>query len=288
MVGSFPSSLRQPQLLPGEKHVAFVIRHHSDEWKNFSNRMQLHSRLTATTRRRIESGDVPEDLDASLHDELHAFINLRLPYHWRTVKSLADLRQELTGPMAQVCDYGFQLTQIITPYERAPSDNVQSQTQSDNFRSIEALGAELALIETGLTRKLGLAQHLPRVKGELLWIIAGGTHFDAMHVILAMKRVISAFRSDPRLAFYSDDAYSFIYRTSALWELHEDGQDFGTDWSQAAHLLEAAGYRCSQAPDQFGSLSELEPLYGGEEPGSRIRPAARRRGLFARIFGRGQ
>jgi hypothetical protein len=290
MVTPFPGSLRPPRPEPGEGMLGFVIRHHRDEWANFVEAETREGTTTPSQLSAVANGAVdPNELATTLRERLSEFMNMRLPSHWRTTKCLAELREHLQEPLSQIVDYGFELTQILSPRERLPSTDARSRTRSEQLATLEALGAEIVLVETGLAGEIGLAQHLMRVKGHILWLVAGATHFLAPLAALTLKQAIGQFRSQPQLALYTDGAYSFLYRTSALNHLVDDGALLTNDVNHHARLLQAAGFRCGRAPSLDYVLSHLEPLYGGEVAAyeTRERPSAPSRpGLFRRLLGR--
>jgi hypothetical protein len=270
--------------------LGFVIRHHGNEWVNFVESETRPGTTTRSVLSAIANGSInPNELDSTLRGRLSDFMNMRLPSHWRTTKCLAELRAHLQAPSSQLIDYGFKLTQVLSPHERLPSTDARSRTQPDQLAILEALGAELVLVETGLAREIGLAHHLIRVEGEILWVVAGATYFSPMLAALTLKRLVASFVNEPRFALYSDGAYSFLYRTSALNQLVDDGASLTNDINQHARLLQAAGFRCGTAPNRDHVLGHLEPLFGGEAEAyeNEKRPSRSSQGGFLRrLLGR--
>jgi hypothetical protein len=96
--------------------------------------------------------------------------------------------------------------------------------------------------------------------------------------MMALIRVLNAFKESRKLALYSDSHYCMIYRTAALRALMSSGHTLSAELRDNARMLQQAGFELAADDDPGFSLAELELVYGGQgRSATGSRPTAGRR-----------
>lgn len=259
IVSGFPARLKQPKPLPDETIVHFVIRNDPEGWRNFVGGLEYNFDIPKKVRQRLISGRFSNSdlgsLGPKVEGLLEEFTNDRLPYHARTLKCLATLQRRLNNPM-----YGFSLNVVLYPRERKLYDPDEERTVE---QFVSKFGVNVLWTKPNDPRNNDLAIFLPLVHSDFLWQVPGGTRFTTGLVIENLRRVFRYFAVSSERAFYTDNADSVIYRTTALHELARRGKDLSANSREMARMLQEAGYECVVDNDPHSILCELETEYGG-------------------------
>jgi hypothetical protein len=246
----FPTYIRRPKPLPGETLGQLVIRNHPQEWRNFVDRLANEKGLSSSTCSRLLDGQL-DTQDLRVRHEIEQFMNYRLPGHLRTLKSLADLREQLKkSPI-------LNLLEIIWPMQPDPDGNIRHREQA------ERLGVTVIPAPVG-PRELDLSTLLPHINGDFMWLVPGGTKFFAMLVAMSLARTIPHLAESEKRAFYGDGGGSFIYKVAVLRELLRRGQPLPANSCEMARVFHENGFELASNKNEI--LCELEKEYGGRDP----------------------
>jgi hypothetical protein len=277
LVTGFPAGLRQPKPLPGENLFQLVIRNHPREWRNCVERLTSDFGVSSDQAGALLKGQLEVIQDAKVRNQIERFMNSRLPSHSRTFRCLKKLRDDLQSePYLSTSNY--EIIEILWPRQRDPSGD---QTVE---KLAAGLGVNVIPTPTDGSLQLNLADFLPHIHGQFLWLVPGGTKFMSAITALQLDRVMRYFQQMPRGAMYLDSAFSIIYRTSALSDLVGRGQYLSPESREMARNLDLAGYKFAADDDPEDALCELEPEYGG--PRRKIQTVTESRSpWWKRIFG---
>ncbi len=253
-----PAFIHGPVLREGESRLQFLVRHHPQEWDNFV--AYIRKELGVSTRicdqlRTLNTQNVDDPIVIS---QCEQWVNHRLPCHYRTLKSLSDLRELMRDTTLNWS--GMELTQILCPRERNPTGDSSAE------RMFSEMGAEVMSLDAGSNREMDYAEILPRVKGRYLWLVPGGSRFMAPLVAMSLQRVFSQMESDSSMAVYFDGSYSLIYRVSALKEATAKAGSMRLNQENTTRILQQASYSCCGDHDPDCALCEIEAIYGGNYP----------------------
>ncbi len=253
--GGFPPELRVPKPLPGESLAQLVIRNHPQEWRNCVERLGNDFGVSEAVCARLLRGEVSAVSDEAAQDQIEGFMNFRLPSHGRTLQGLAELREALRAPRLGKF-VQIELTEIIWPWQGPPRD-----PRAESLA--ESLGVIVVDFDTAEAGPIDLESLLDHVHGDFLWVLPGGTRVWGAMAVMALTRVLRTFQERPKMALYSDQHYSQIYRTEALRALLKAGKALSADARENGRLLQEADFGIAADDERMHALAELEPLYGG-------------------------
>jgi hypothetical protein len=257
IVSGFPPELRSPRPLPGETMAELVIRNHRQEWLNLADRLRREFHVSEDVYSRLRAAQWHTAADPAVRREIEWWMNMRLPTHGRTLRGLAELRDDMRGPMGQI--WQLELVDIIWPRQNDPSGNTDAEQLAESLGVIYAGAPQAGPLDIGSL--------LRYVHGDYLWILPGGTLLSPV-TTMALLRVLRAFHDNGQLALYYDRGHSMIYRTAALQALLSASRTLSADLRENARMLQEAGFELAANDDPRVSLVELEPLYGGEGRGA--------------------
>ena len=212
--------------------------------------------------------------DPIIMSKVEGWANHRLPTHYRTLKSLSDLRKMLQEKLSEIMS--FDLVQILWPREKNPSGDTTAEKMASE------MGAEIISLNTGIRREMDLSHFLPRVKGRYLWVLPGGSCFMAPLVGMSLHRVLNHMEQNRQIALYSDGSYSFICRVSALTQTANRRGSLPPDLRELGKVLHEDGFSFFGDSDPGSALCEIEQIYGGNYPFPRLAKTP----WLRRIFGR--
>ena len=282
VVTGFPRELRQPKPLPGETPEQLVIRNHSDEWRNFVDTMHYQFNITKAVCDKLLRGDLSDVVDSTLKNEIHTFVNFRIPNHGRTLRGLSEVRRLARETLEEMSS--FELTEIIWPKEKDATGNLSDHELA------EQVGAKVIPTIASNDKKLDLTFLVQQIKGDFLWLIPGGTRIWIPEVIMQLTRIFDFLTSSPRYALYFDGTYSTIYRVSALKHLISHGKKLSADLRENGSMIHNAGYEITTDDSSSASLCHLEEFYGGRkisyEELDEFFGSKKSKTLMARLFGK--
>ena len=258
IVAGFPPGLHPPKPLPGETLAQLVIRNHPQEWRNCVERLKKDFHIQEEVCLRLRGGGMSAALDPATQREIERFMNLRLPSHGRTLQGLVDVRKQMLEPGGLSQLWQLDLCEIIWPRQKDPSGDAKAE------RFAESLGVIVLSIDAGKAGPLDLGALLEHVHGDYLWILPGGSRLSGPMTIMALIRVLRGFQEKPKLALYSDQCYSMIYRTAALRTLMAAGNTLSAELRDNARMLQDAGFELAADNDPIHGLVDVESLYGGQ------------------------
>jgi hypothetical protein len=254
VVAGFAAQLRQPKPLPGETLAQLVIRNHPQEWGNCVERIGSKFNLPKQTINHLRAARL-DVTDKGVQHEIEVFVNRRIPTYWRTLESLAKLRQSMADAPARQVDLVEILWPRLGPLEGSPVEKLA-----------EGMGATILPQPASGPSELDLAHLLPHLHSDFVWLVPGGTYFHAELTFMQLGRVLLHLNGSPRLALYSDNASSAIYRTAPLRKLAAPGHPLPANPREVGRLLQEAGYELAGDHDPACTLCKLEREYGGSSP----------------------
>jgi hypothetical protein len=125
------------------------------------------------------------------------------------------------------------------------------------------MGVSLLPMPAGPSRELDMASLIPKVSGQFLWLVPGGTIVDSVLAAISLRRVIGYMAEDPNRSFYSDGSMCFIYRVEALRALLHSGHKLPANTGEMARVMQQAGYELAADSAPEGALCRLEEIFGG-------------------------
>lgn len=274
LVTGFPPGLTPPEPLPGETLLQLVVRNHPLEWRNCVDRLLSKHQVALEEAAALRDCRFDLIVDPVIRSEIERFMNQRLPTHGRTIGSLKQL-QGLLGELPLAPMYSFELLEILWPRRSGPDDDRAPAGAA------ELLGAKVIEVPSAAPPQLNPVDFLAHVRGELLWLVPGGTRLMPALVTLGLERVVRHFRETPRFGMYMDSAASILFRTSALAAVAARGLPGSAESREMARSLQAAGYTFAADDNPDAALCDWEPEYGGprrklQAPGGAGRPWWRR------------
>ncbi len=255
IVTGFPAGLRQPKPQPGETLVQLVIRNHAQEWRACVERLAKDLHVPEEVCARLREGDTTGVVDPAAWPEIEQFMNQRLPSHGRTLQGLADLRKRMLESGGLSLPWRLELSEIIWPRQRNPTGDRSAEMFA------ESLGAVVVSVDSEKPGPLDLGSLLQHIHGDYIWILPGGSRLSGPRVSMALTRVIRGFQERPKVALYSDQCYSMVYRTAALRALIANGKTLSAELRDNAVMLQQAGFELAADSDSIHSLVEIEPVY---------------------------
>jgi len=296
LVTGMPLFVHGPQLQKGETELQFLVRHYQVEWENCITDLSEIRGVSEKVCAQLRALNLRDIDDPAARTKVVEWVNWRLPTVHRTLTSLCDLRdlqnyEEVKRKFKEVGGYslsrqdheeridflGFELIQILWPQEKRPnSDKSREKVE----KTATSMGIEVIPLETDISKELNLAEVLPRVKGNLLWLVPGGSKVLWGAVEMGLKRVLDQFRDKPSMAAYFDGSYSLVYRVSALREIARKIGFISPNQQEVGSMLREAGYSLSGDRDPTMALCKIEQIYGGNDPV----PRHQKTGWFRRIF----
>ena len=285
LVTAFPPDLRSPKPLPGENIFQLVIRNHKQQWQKCIERLKKDFNLNEEMCSRLQKGEQFEFLDFDVKNVVDRFMNLRLPTPVRTLRGLAEIRDELLKPAGFREDWNLQITDILWPRWKNP--NIDKQTENIAL----SYGVTIVGVAVENSNSISIGSFVNQIHGEYLWKLPGGTRLSGTITEMALYRVLLLFKKNPKLAFYSDQCYCLIYRTSALRALIASGKILSSDDRENARMIEEAGYDLAADNNPILSLVKLESIYGGKydsnmiKTGKSVSKLGGKTSWWQRIFG---
>ena len=252
IVFGFPPCLKKAQPLQGESIAKFVIRHHKNQWKNFTESMTEKLNLNNIERTILLNEDTNIQNEA-LQDEIMRFMNMRLPTHFRTIKDLAVIKKRVNRSDRAIGMIApFQIGKIWFPKPR-----IDSQTK----RLIEDLGVDVVNLGAEGTT-IDICHLSSEIGSDFIWFVPGGTRVS-FTTTLKLQRIIQSFEENAKYALYSDNHYSLIYRCSAINEASKKGYRMTGQTDNDGAIFKKMGYQPIVDHESEQALCELERIYGG-------------------------
>lgn len=272
LILGFPPSISWSPMGP-KGALEFVVNHYPGAWDDFCERMKNDFNVSEKDYESLNALNVDNITDKYLNNKMEIFVNTYTPSHYRTLKGISDTRDYFK-------QYFKKLSvdvQIIFPMAGIPNNNQIVKQMADEF------GVEL--INLGNSGVMDIKSFFPRIRGDYLWFVPGGSEIIELSVKFELPMLIHNMDNDPSIGMAHDGQYSVIFRVSALKKLASETGSIPTDTREIGIALERLGYH-GQIKGGF-PFCRYDDIFGGEPLfGGRPSPKTGKKSFFKKLFGR--
>jgi hypothetical protein len=219
------------------------------EWREFVEELERNFTISVHDRNALEALFVSGIGDDRLYRAIEAWKDDHIPTFARTFEQIASLRTRLRDQGSTI-----DIIQVLWPTE------TNASYPASVIRKAHSTKVDIVPVEPN-SRQQCFADLLPRVRGEFLWSMPGGSRLQLSSVAASSERIFGQLARDLRLAMYFDGSYSAIWRTSALNTLAQVRGFIPADMRETAEELKKIGYKYvgDRAPES--ALCHFENVY---------------------------